>query len=78
MITATCYTNLDKYKGSRWPSRFIELPKVGDFVRCRDTKLELRVNRIIHCSRTIASYEDGVYCLSEKANILLELGDIRV
>lgn len=32
MIKATCFTNIDEFKTTEWPTAFVALLRVGDFV----------------------------------------------
>jgi hypothetical protein len=47
MIRATCFTNLDDYRRSEWPNKFLEVPRVGDYV-ADDRGRRLRVISITH------------------------------
>ena len=45
---ATCITNLDDYQKKRWPRNFIQLPRIGEFIKSHSGKT-LKVKNIIHC-----------------------------
>jgi len=47
MIKIICHTNLDDYKGERWPLTMYN-PKVGDSVRSLNGKI-LKIVEITHC-----------------------------
>lgn len=51
MIPVRCYTNLDGYERTVWPSHMVALPHVGDGVEGRGGPCErprLRVTSITH------------------------------
>lgn len=54
MISAICRTNLDGYENTRWPTVFVALPRPGDRVAGRGSRLsgvthpELRVVGVTH------------------------------
>ncbi len=47
MVKGSCKTNLDEYKREIWPVNFIEIPRLGDYVRSEAGR-ELKVVRITH------------------------------
>jgi len=47
MIHATCFTNLDGYERETWPTMFVEIPRVGEWVES-DSGKSLRVVQITH------------------------------
>jgi hypothetical protein len=47
MIRAACFTNVDKYKGRSWPTRFVAVPQIDDMVGEPNGML-LRVVRVTH------------------------------
>lgn len=46
-IRAECFTNLDDFRLAEWPTEFVALPRVGDYVEAIDGK-RLRVVAITH------------------------------
>ena len=33
IIHGRCHTNLDEWRGAEWPTKFVALPRVGDYYR---------------------------------------------
>ena len=50
MIMVTCFTNLDDFRGERWPTRLTCKPVVGEKVRARSGK-QLTIVAITHVER---------------------------
>ena len=49
MIKGYCRTNLDDYKMDDWPEVFVEVPRIGEYVRAKDDMYkELKVVQITH------------------------------
>ena len=49
MIKGYCRTNLDDYKMDDWPEVFVEVPRIGEYVRAKeDMYKELKVVQITH------------------------------
>lgn len=57
MIKGSCFTNLDGYEMTRWPSVFVAVPRKGERVEGRSsggrtaTRPTLYVVNITHCER---------------------------
>jgi hypothetical protein len=47
VIRGYCRTNLDEYKGERWPDMFVAVPKLGDSIVSKSGKI-LTVVKITH------------------------------
>ena len=48
-IKGYCRTNLDDYKMDDWPEVFVEVPRIGEYVRAKDDMYkELKVVQITH------------------------------
>ena len=60
-VKATCYTNLDDYRRTEWPTEFIVLPCVGDYVEGHGSDVRgmthpvLRVVNVTHGFRRHAT-----------------------
>jgi len=52
MIEGNCTTNLDEYKSATWPTSFVAVPRVGEFVRAQCGK-QLKVVRVVHYDGTV-------------------------
>ena len=50
IIHGRCHTNLDEWRGAKWPTKFVALPRVGDYVRGEqgDYRPWLRVVTVTH------------------------------
>jgi len=48
MIKGQCYSNLDDFQRRTWPSCFVEVPRVGDYIEATDGFI-LKIIRITHC-----------------------------
>lgn len=48
LIKVSCYTNLDDYNATLWPLVLQCRPMVGDYIRSKDDRKELRIVRITH------------------------------
>lgn len=48
MIEGHCFTNLDDYRTTEWPSVFVAVPRVGEMVESVDGKRALKVVRVTH------------------------------
>lgn len=68
MINGICKTNLDDYRRVEWPTRFITVPRKGDYIRSLDHKNELKVVRIVHCDN-----EKGSRAVYKEPYIIIEL-----
>lgn len=57
MITARCFTNLDEWGRATWPTLFVAVPRVGDWVEGRmgDKRPRLRVVAVTHGSTPAAA-----------------------
>ena len=73
MIKGTCYTNLDNYQRTKWPTEFVEVPKIGSFIES-DGGAVLRVVSITHARTTVRDYKntDGPV-LTHEPHIRIEL-----
>lgn len=47
MIEAACRTNLDDYQREKWPTEFVALPRLGDWVEA-ESGVRLRVVGVTH------------------------------
>lgn len=47
-ISGKVTTNLDEYRSEKWPSVFVEIPRIGSYIKSSSGKL-LKVVRITHC-----------------------------
>lgn len=52
MIRGYCHTNLDEYKGERWPEEFVAVPRIGENVESESGKT-LRVVGITHAKNGV-------------------------
>jgi len=52
MPSIHCYTNLDKYSRSKWPSMTVSTPRLGDYVKDSSGNV-LKIVRITHTLQTI-------------------------
>ena len=61
-IRATCFTNIDKFKTVKWPTAFVDIPRVGDYVEGRRegsgprARPRLRVVSITHMMECITNW----------------------
>ena len=58
MYEGSCFTNLDDFKRTEWPSNFAFPPRIGDRVASVSGDRELKVVGVTHC--TIKYERDGV------------------
>ena len=66
MIDATCHTNIDEAKSEKWPTKFVALPREGDWVESANGKV-LRVCKVTH------AMTKGSFNSSQKPIIRVEL-----
>lgn len=56
-----CKTNIDKWKFTKWPSNFVEIPRIGDTVRGTgpdDFRPELCVVRVTHTEECVQGFDE--------------------
>lgn len=46
-VKGTCFTNLDKYEGEKWPEEFVAVPCLGDRVEGESGR-SLKVIEVTH------------------------------
>ena len=56
-LRGKCNVSLDDYKREVWPTRFVEIPRKGDFVKSRSGKT-LKVTYVTHTSQHTPIYPD--------------------
>jgi len=55
MIEGYCRTNLDEYKREEWPTVFVAVPRVGEWVQSKSNKI-LKVCRVVHKIKYVPRY----------------------
>lgn len=66
MIDGLCFTNIDKFRSEKWPTKFVAVPRVGELVESESGKV-LKVVAITHRVRT------GPYSDEAHAYVKIEL-----
>jgi len=75
MIKGYCRSNIDEFKGGKWPERFVAVPEIGDFIK-GPVGMILKVCSIIHCQEGLGSYYELITLDSGEPFIIIELGRV--
>lgn len=73
MITARCFTNLDKFKQTQWPTKFAAIPRIGDSVQGRGCGTDEHGHRFNSKIRPKLRVTQVTFVEDDKGNPLVEI-----
>jgi len=75
MIKGYCKSNVDRFRGKKWPERFVAVPRIGDQVKS-PSGLIAKVYSITHFQEGLNFGYEPIALYEGEPFIIIELGRV--